>query len=282
MKRTDPESGSWTALKNHTDAGDQVREDITKANLEFYDQLYRPRAPWLKLIQALVSFDAQSKSKVNLRIVQPIFEDLIHRQDEIKVLDYGCGRGAFTLGIEGKATRSYCYDISRNALASIKEVMRFLHRQFEVIQFDNDGRIQPDDFSLIVASHVLEHVESDAELLDKLIEALHPGGYLLVNVPINEVWNDPKHIRAYSPESAKHLVTDAGLSILQIHSTDRWTGFLLNWEKNRPRAVFSRWLMRPLRFLLAMMPERLLCWSGEILLKRYPFQQFVLLGRKER
>jgi len=259
-----------------------VREDIEKANLEFYDQLYRPGAPWLKLIQALVSFDAQSKSKVNLRIVQRIFKDLIPGQDEIKVLDYGCGRGAFTLGIRGKVTRSYCYDISRHALASLQGVMRILHRQLDLIQFDSRGRIQPDDFSLIVASHVLEHVESDVELLDKLIEALHPGGYLLINVPINEVWTDPKHIRSYSPATAQRLISGAGLSILQVHCTDRWTGFLLDREKNHSDSVFSRWLMRPLRFLLAMMPERLLAWLGEIFLRRYPLQQCVLLGKKER
>lgn len=257
-----------------------MRENIERTNLEYFDKLYHDRPPLFHFLHGVFSFDSQSKSRVNRQIVDPIIHRLEEERSEIKVLDYGCGRGTFLLSMPRKLVVPYCYDISPKATASVQAVMRFLRRNAEVIKIDENGCIFPEDFDLIVISHVLEHVESDQALLKDLVDALRPGGYLLVNVPINEVWDDPRHIRTYTSDVLVQIMTNAGLNIISQFKTDRWTGYLLMHEKNSTPPLLNRLALRALRLLLAIVPNRTLRWSEQALVKQYSYQQLIVLGAK--
>lgn len=40
----------------------------------------------------------------------------------------------------------------------------------------------------------LEHVANDLSLLKELSDSLVPNGRILINVPVNEGWEDLKHV----------------------------------------------------------------------------------------
>ena len=41
-------------------------------------------------------------------------------------------------------------------------------------------------------------------------------GKVLVNLPINEVWDDPKHMRKYTADSVFHLFNECGLHVEHV------------------------------------------------------------------
>ena len=125
---------------------------------------------------------------------------------------------------------------------------------------------------------MLEHVESDLQLLGAFHEHLFDGGRLLLNVPVNEVWRDPRHLREYSSESMRQLLERSGFVIASALEADRWTAFILHNEhvsRSMPRPVF-----RVLRLFLALLPVSLLDGLEKVLPQRYRFQQLIVVARK--
>ena len=134
------------------------------------------------------------------------------------------------------------------------------------------------NYDLIYCSHVLEHVESDLKLLAAFHKNLCDGGKLLLNVPINEVWKDPKHVREYSAKSLQQQLEVSGFSIESATEADRWTAYILDKEyvsKSLPKTV-----IRILRLLLAPLPASLLDRMEKVLEERYRCQQLIVVASK--
>jgi len=122
------------------------------------------------------------------------------------------------------------YDISLEAMKNVGELLRLTGRNAEAVNVDDRGHIQAPPFDLIVCSHVLEHVISDKQLLMEFYASINDNGYLLLNVPINEVWDDPKHVRKYAPHLINTLLNECGFQVIASHQLDRWSAFLLTHE----------------------------------------------------
>jgi 2-polyprenyl-3-methyl-5-hydroxy-6-metoxy-1,4-benzoquinol methylase len=251
-----------------------------KVNREYYNQLYSHRSPVLHLLHARLSFDQQSKSRANHAVVDPIIKRIVREKGSIKVLDYGSGWGVFLINLSKIRADLYCFDLATNAVKSLQSTMQFLGRSVKVIDFDKNGNIHPGDFDLIICSHVLEHVESDRVLLRQLVQALRTGGYLLANVPINEVGSDPKHVRSYTPEILEELMVSMGLNVVAQWQIDRWTGYLLEREVACQSRLLMRLTLRALRGLLALLPYLLVRLGENILSGRHQPQQLIMLGTK--
>jgi 2-polyprenyl-3-methyl-5-hydroxy-6-metoxy-1,4-benzoquinol methylase len=253
--------------------------DIAKVNRDYYDGLYRQGNPLMHLIRAHISFDQRSKSRSNYTVIGPVIAQMIKEQEKVKVLDYGSGWGAFLLNLpRDPIIDSYCFDISDHAIEGLKRAMNILGRTVEEVSIDDKGNITPNNFDLIVCSHVLEHVESDQNLLSQLVQALRPGGYLLVNVPINEVWDDPKHVRTYDLSRLKNVLRNAELRISDQLKSDKWSGYILRRE-TRTTKPLVKIALRGFRALLAIMPYEGVCWS-EKFLPEEPYHQLIMLGVK--
>lgn len=50
-------------------------------------------------------------------------------------------------------------------MAGLEAVMRMFDREVKSITFDGDGGILPEDFDIIVCSHVIEQVDDDSALV---------------------------------------------------------------------------------------------------------------------
>lgn len=255
-------------------------KDITRVNQVFYDQVYGGQSTLLHLIHAYVSFDQQSKSKPNWVFLKKHQNSILSGQSGVKLLDYGCGWGSFILKLP-RDVEPFFYDVSHNATLMLERVMSLRGRKPHAIHDDPQNTKNTSMFDIIVCSHVLEHVEDESDLLALFSDMLAPRGRVLINVPINEAWDDPRHCRAYDSESLGTALNKAGIDITDEWQVDKWTGFLLEQELN-PKNISlpAKYFLRLLRLLLAVLPYRLVQWSERRLFPKRPYNQLLVFGRK--
>lgn len=251
-------------------------KEIEQVNIEFYNSLYRKKNRWIAALHPFFSFDQQSKSKANFEIIKRT----PHLFDGA-VLDYGFGHGSFLLKFP-KRTKLFGVDISEEAVANFPRIAAMFKR---TVRTATPGRMAemlvPASLDLICMSHVLEHVDDDAALVRSLREYLKEGGYILINIPINEVWEDPKHIRQYNSQSAQKLLEEAGFEVKTSMQFDKITAFLLDQEMNRRRGKIKKLTIRTLRFMLSFVS---FSWHVRIdkwFLSRFESQQLLLLAKKK-
>jgi SAM-dependent methyltransferase len=108
--------------------------------------------------------------------------------------------------------------------------------------YQMDATVIPyrDEFDVIGAFDVLEHVQDDASALEQLRQAIAPGGGLLMTVPQHPaLWSEQdvlaEHVRRYTAHGMRRRLSAAGLEL--VHMTS-FTSLLL------PLLVASRWTKR--------------------------------------
>jgi len=101
--------------------------------------------------------------------------------------------------------------------------------------FIEDLDFEPATFEVICAWHVLEHVSTPLAPLERLRDALRPGGLLFIEVPNFESlvaqrkrlqWPalDLKHhVGQYGPRSLTTLIERAGFEVVDLHSIAMFT-----------------------------------------------------------
>lgn len=137
-------------------------------------------------------------------------------------VDVGCGAGelANTLGTKGYT--GIGLDFSESAIATANQIgeaysvtsqVRF--EQKDVTQLIQEKK----QFDLVICCEVLEHVEDDGALLNKLIAA--SKGYLIISVPAKQKLFDDSdakvgHYRRYEQTDLRQLLESHGLKIMEF------------------------------------------------------------------
>jgi 2-polyprenyl-3-methyl-5-hydroxy-6-metoxy-1,4-benzoquinol methylase len=251
---------------------------VGRENRDFYDGLYGGYGAVTFLLRGRLSFDQQSKARPNEWLVTSCLASRF--QLPMEILDYGSGWGTLLFRLRRRQHRLFALDLSTAAIDGAKRSATLIGHKVHDPRVDRAGRLCPQQFDLITCSHVLEHVPDDDALLAEFVGALRPGGYLLLNVPINEVAADPKHVRSYTAEGLARLVARHGLDLLGERSCDRWSAYLLTHGPRCRRP--GRVALRSLRAVLALIPWALVDWLDDLLLGRsYKFQQLLVLARKQ-
>jgi len=213
-------------------------------------------------------------------MIRVMLHELLKGRRDLKILDYGCGWGATLLSLPKRHIQSFAYDICEEAVSSLATVMGFMGRPFRRADVETDGAIKPGGFDLVICSHVLEHVDDDVELLGQFVNAIRPGGGILINVPINEVWQDPKHVRRYDRAVLSEKMTRLGLKIAACVEADRWSAFLISHEMVDGEKRFDKKWCRGLRLALAIMPASFVAVAERALGPKWQPQQLLILGVK--
>lgn len=241
-----------------------------------YDKTYSSRSLTKALIKLYLSYDQLSKTRRNLSAINNDLKSHV----SLSVLDYGFGHGTFLCRIPRIHCLSGC-ELSLKAVRNIKRLFAVFHREITLIQQDDFPLpVHEKKYDLICCSHVLEHVENDMNLLDAFHHGLRDSGRLLLNVPINEVWRDPKHVQEYSSKTIQSKLVSSGFVIESVTESDRWTAYILDKEyvsKSLPKAI-----TRFLRLLLAPLPVALLDRMENVLPEKYRFQQLIVVARKSK
>lgn len=136
-------------------------------------------------------------------------------------LEIGCGTGYVMSGIATAYPDAQLYgsEIFTAGLAFASA------RQPTIDFMQMDARSIPfvDEFGVIGAFDVLEHIEADDQVLMQMHSALKPGGVMLITVPQHPwLWSPIDgyacHVRRYSAKELHRKVIGAGFKILRSTS----------------------------------------------------------------
>ena len=116
-------------------------------------------------------------------------------------LDLGCGDKCFSQICESKGIESYGFDYPEFNLET------------DEIDFNGDSV----DFATMNA--VIEHISRPGHMLSEVKRLLKSGGLLFVRTPnwqrdFRDFYNDPTHIKPYTPTSLRITLELAGFSVM--------------------------------------------------------------------
>ena len=164
-----------------------------------------------------------------------------------KLLDYGCGSGAYLDFVSKLYPSTSCYgtDLYKPQEASISSA-------YEWLDIDYIGRDEK-RFNYITMSHVLEHLDNPSEVLGNLYTALAPKGVLWISTPNSNSYlinsfngrsrdiDYPRHRHVYSVEGISRLLDKAGFTYQFIKSEvlSAWLNHFSSVKNLRKQPLFA-------------------------------------------
>jgi SAM-dependent methyltransferase len=149
-----------------------------------------------------------------------LFVDLVRRfaNNATRVLEIGCGTG-FVLRALHDALPGARLCGSEICASGLAYAWKRLEGRAEFLQMDARAIPFADEFDLIGAFDVLEHVEEDVFVLSEIHRAMRPGGISLLTVPQHQwLWSEidaySRHKRRYHSGELADKMRSAGFEIL--------------------------------------------------------------------
>lgn len=137
------------------------------------------------------------------------------------MLEIGCGTGFVLTGIQNEYPRARLYgsEIFTAGLA----VARSRLKAVEFMQMDARHVPYVEEFDVIGAFDVLEHIEDDISVLGQMYQGLRPGGTVLLTVPQHDwLWSpvDDRacHVRRYAAQDLERKLRCAGFELVRSTS----------------------------------------------------------------
>lgn len=176
------------------------------------------------------------------------------KQGTIRVLDVGCADGRlldwYKQSPAGDRIETHGIELSEAAAAEARQ------RGHDVVtgRFEEDTAFAPGTFDLILAYHVIEHVDDPKAFARRAADLLAPGGIFVVATPnvdsadarrFRQFWGGnhwPRHWTLYEARTLTSLAESIGLQMERIEYQPNpifwnWTGH--SWLKSRfPQATW--------------------------------------------
>ena len=140
-----------------------------------------------------------------------------------RVLEVGCGIGTFTERIikNGGYDEIVAIDISKHAIVFCKNRFRSPSITFRNINVSN----MRGTYDLIICMNVLEHIENDQVIFEKMIGMLKPKGILFLLVPahkklFNQFDEDAGHFKRYDKKTIESMMDQ--MNAPRFVSTDKY------------------------------------------------------------
>ena len=203
----------------YEDAGYQPHQEKAETVM---DRLYRRVRVW------------------NLKIKERLIEKY---QKKGKLLDYGCGTGAFLSHMQKSGWNVQGMEPSEKARSI--GIQNGLNLQADIDQISGS-------FDVITLWHVLEHIENAHEVIDILSKKLTPQGILVIAVPNRDsfdakiykscwvAYDAPRHLYHFRPRDVIRFLEMHRLHVISKRPLffDTWFNALLSWQTES--AVYGR------------------------------------------
>jgi len=263
--------------------------DATAANLKAFDQAWSNRTQ----LAGRFKYNLEGARKEFLAMLDAVSVSRSGQQ----VLDVGFGSGMLMFEFAPDSLIRGV-EISQSALASARSRAKKLgFRDAQFVKPESPTAIPFGDasFTVVIASHVVEHIEDDIAFMRELLRVVRPGGWLIIVGPIDNFTSgildeaaviNPAfaeghyHVRNYNPETFLSRVERAGgrveRSALSMATWD-WKVRGDEWRSalNRtfPGKVLDRGIAAALNLPLTLMPH---AWLRRV------DRQFERLGYRPR
>lgn len=175
-------------------------------NNEFFEKLYDIESG---------NFWFRSRNRLITWALQKYFPDIKN------FLEIGCGTGYVLSGIEEKfpGLSLFGSDIYCDGLEFCKKRLK----RAILLQMDA-GRIPfEDEFDLVGAFDVLEHINDDMAVIRQMYNSVKPGGGVIITVPQHpSLWSSYDeyscHARRYTASGLKNKIEEAGFELIRTTS----------------------------------------------------------------
>lgn len=137
--------------------------------------------------------------------------------DMQNLMEVGPGHGMFLslVAINHPQIELHAWDISYTSLSATIETLKQLGIENPIQTQACDlvaPNLQNDLFQAIVCSEVLEHTDKPQVAIQNLTDALKPGGFMFLNVPVNSP--APDHLTLWrTPDEVKNYYKSTGLKL---------------------------------------------------------------------
>ena len=193
-------------------------------------------------------------------------------ENQIKVLDWGCGKGHITYLLRERGFDVTSCDVmsSRDDSTFGQEVPIIRAKEIPIVPLHHPSKLPFDDktFDCVVSFGVLEHVPTDVASLHEVHRILKPGGiFFLTFLPYFLSWTQALarlrgnnyHDRLYGKQHLRRLARDAGFQLACVSHGQ----FL---PKNSMPIAFDHILEPVDRFVCEYTPLKYLATNLEALL----------------
>jgi 2-polyprenyl-3-methyl-5-hydroxy-6-metoxy-1,4-benzoquinol methylase len=142
-----------------------------------------------------------------------VLDELSGLPDCGRLLDYGCGDGAFLGLISKKLPDWHLSGFEPSPKGNNLASAQFANRKIKVELFSDRSALAPEGYNVVTCCEVIEHVENPEELLIDLHRICQPEGRVILTSPIRltEEPLDPEHIKEYFPKELVALCQGSGL-----------------------------------------------------------------------
>jgi SAM-dependent methyltransferase len=170
-----------------------------------------------------------------------------------RFLDVGCGGGFIVNAFQKGGWQAVGIDLS------LKAVTNGRNRGLDLRAMDVQN-IELGKFDLVAAFHVLEHVHSPREFLQRCTQRMHQNGYMLIEVPdygcravgkMRENWpyfHPDRHLFQFTCETLTKYLTQAKFDLVRIervHGRGLVEGYSsLPTQKGKNRDIFRNLLLK--------------------------------------
>jgi SAM-dependent methyltransferase len=141
--------------------------------------------------------------------------------DAASMLELGCGTGFVLDGVHRARPqmRLVGSELFEEGLVHARRRLP----DVELVQLDARQMPYRDEFDVIGAFDVLEHIDDDQGVLTGCVQALRPGGTLVISVPQHPwMWSPADdyahHVRRYTRRELRRKLAAAGLDVLRMTS----------------------------------------------------------------
>ncbi len=253
------------------------------AQATYQRSLYAQRYARFRALHDFLRYDARYR----LFLMEELFREYGIPFEHQRVFELGFGTGSLLLRFDGTSTL-HGSEISESAVHGLSADPRVsAYKESRFVLSEDSGRpaFPGKDYDVVIASHVLEHVPSDADTLRLLSEHTKPGGYGLFFMPLERPRHNPDHARTYTAAGFTRLLEQTGWAPLHIEENFRYASHLvqvINWP-SRARIPILGPLVEAIKSLALALPPTTLVRLVEQPLSALhvrPYQLMVLAQRK--